>query len=276
MNDKKIFSASDEYCEHEYTAFGVVGIKRVALIIDRFGNKFCPLCEKEKENELLIKKESEEYHRLKNDEIYNSFYRQSVISDKTILEADFNNFIAKEQEEIQNKEQALQFVADYKSGQVFNVFFNGSSGVGKSHLAYSMLRMLNEERNLKCLFISIAEMFNLIKDSFNNKESKYTEGYFNRLIIDADYVVLDDLGAEVGTVQRDNNGNVKTRASDFVNKVLFNIADKRQGKCTIYTTNLSSEEIIAIYDKRLKSRVLSRPKAIIFRETEDKRFDLDF
>lgn len=277
LNEKRIFSVSDEICKHEYIAFGIVKEKEVQLVIDRNGNKFCPICERDKEMDAITKKETAEYLKFKSEEIYNSFYRLSVISDKTILEADFNNFIAEEKEEIANKQKALDYIKDYKNGQVFNVIMTGSSGAGKSHLAYSMLKSLNEERNVKCLFISVSEMFNLIKDSFQNKESKFTEGYFNRLIIDADFVVLDDLGAEVGTVQYDDKGNITTKAaSDFINRTLFNIADKRQGKSTIYTTNLSSKEIAAIYDKRLKSRILSKPKSIVFRETSDKRFQLDF
>lgn len=67
-------------------------------------------------------------------------------------------------------------------------------GAGKSHLAYSILRELrghfyeisdgekdNDEltysKMKSCLYVEIEQLMRLIKDSFNNKESKYTEEY---------------------------------------------------------------------------------------------------
>ncbi|GEK32467.1 hypothetical protein KZO01_27760 [Kurthia zopfii] len=49
----------------------------------------------------------------------------------------------------------------------------GDVGVGKSHLAMSILRNLNEKRDVECLFISVREMMSKIRDSFDNKEIKF-------------------------------------------------------------------------------------------------------
>ena len=43
-------------------------------------------------------------------------------------------------------------------------------------------------------------MVSLILDSFNNKECKYTQEYFLKLMEEADVLVIDDLGAEVGRI----------------------------------------------------------------------------
>ena len=262
---------ASNYChKHTVFAFGEEKIKPVQMmIID--GQEVCPRCELDKETEQLSKQETERFKAAQENEKYNIFYKQSLVSDITILEADFNSYEAKEPEEIRNKNMCLDMLDKYRQGNPFNLILQGTQGVGKSHLAYSLLRELNESKSVSCAFISISSMIEKIKESFSNKESRFTESYFNNLLMSLDYLVLDDLGAETGAILRNNQGEITTRASDFVNRTLFNICDKRQGKSTIYTTNLASEEMRAIYEKRLVSRILSRPAPIVFKETKDKR-----
>ena len=57
-----------------------------------------------------------------------------------------------------------------------------------------------------------------IKDSFSNRQSKYTERYFVDLLSSVDFLALDDVGAETGAIDTD----IKT-ASDFVQRILYAI-----------------------------------------------------
>ncbi|MDF2606968.1 MAG: Pony 38 [Bacillales bacterium] len=88
------------------------------------------------------------------------------------------------------------------------------------------------------------------------------------MLSDCDFLVLDDLGAETGAI------DTGKAATDFVQRVFYAIMNARQGKVTIITTNLSSEKLFSIYDKKLVSRLLRNPQFIIFKETLDKRISI--
>ena len=108
-------------------------------------------------------------------------------------------------------------------------------------------------------------MLRTIKDSFSNRESRYTERYFVDLLSKVDFLALDDIGAETGAIDTDKT------ATDFVQRVLYAITSTRQDKATIVTTNLNSEVLFKMYDKKLVSRLLRNPKYVLFKETKDKR-----
>jgi DNA replication protein DnaC len=120
-------------------------------------------------------------------------------------------------------------------------------------------------RDKSCLFVSIDAMLRKIKNSFNDKESRFTEEYFNKLLSNVDFLVLDDLGAETGAI------DTSKTATDFVQRVLYGITNTRQDKATILTTNLDSKTLFSMYDKKLVSRLFRKPKYVIFKESKDKR-----
>lgn len=149
----------------------------------------------------------------------------------------------------------------------------GSTGVGKSHLAMAILRNLNETLDVECVFINVRYMLQHIKDSFNNKESIYTQMYFIDLLSRVDFLVLDDLGNETGDKE----------ASKWTKEVLTEVLESRQGKATIVTTNYSRERLERLYGSEymersaLISRLLKNTAPIVFKDTNDKRvkvFDL--
>lgn len=235
------------------------------ILVD--GEEVCPLCERDRENEMLSRIETAKYKSSLNRKKYSAFADKSILTNVDLYDASFGNYEAAEQEEVTNKEKAMKTFKKYKSGEVFNTWLTGMPGVGKSHLAMSILRNLNEsgEKNKACIFVSVDEMLRMIRSSFDNKESKYTEFYFVDLLSNADYIVLDDLGAETG-----GTGTKKT-ATDFTLRVLYAIANARQDKPTIVTTNLSKEELVKMYDAKLVSRLRGSQALIKFTDTSDKR-----
>lgn len=262
---KNITWTSDECLKHTYRRNGEDVIKPVSMMMVD-GQTICPRCESEAAEQQLqdqLQKQYDEEMALRK---HNTLYRKSIISDRTILDASFDSFQAVTDEEKRNKSLCLDIAKRLNEGQAFNVFLQGNQGAGKSHLAYSLLLGLNEmDHNASSLFVSVEEMMRRIKDSFNNKESKYTEQYFVELLSSVDYLVLDDLGAETGAIDTDK------QATNFVQRILYAVTNARQGKVTISTTNLSSESLFSIYDKKLVSRLLSKPVYVVFKETKDKR-----
>lgn len=229
------------------------------------GQVVCPRCEAEKGTQELQAQMQEQYELAKQNEAYNTLFTKSILDDNTLLQARFSNYRVMEPEETANKDKALDCFQRYRAGEVFNLILQGKQGTGKSHLAYALLWELNMDKQHSCLFVSIDSMLRKIKASFRDKESKYTEEYFNGLLSEVDYLVLDDLGAETGAI------DTEKAATDFVQRVLYGIANVRQDKATIITTNLDSKTLFSMYDKKLVSRLLRSPEFVIFKDTKDKR-----
>lgn len=255
-----------DVCEkHTYIQNGQEIVKPIQMMVIK-GEVLCPRCEAEKTEQQLQEKMQSEFDLSMQQQKYNTLYNKSILQDKTLLDATLENFKAEQSEERENKQTVIESVNRFKNGQVFNVVLQGNQGAGKSHLAYATLQELNGQ-DTSCLFVNVESMLRLIKDTFSNKQSKYTENYFVELMSEVDYLVLDDIGAETGAI-----GTDKT-ATDFVQRVLYAITTTRQDKSTIITTNLSSETLFKMYDKKLVSRMFRNPKFIVFKETKDKRMN---
>lgn len=238
----------------------------IASVGQRRSYEYCEKCEAEKKaNEDKSLAQKALLSKIKRD-TYEVLHLDSIIPDQTILKASFETFLTNEPEETTNKQIALEFTKYLDEGHAFNIVIQGLRGSGKSHLAYSILRELNEaKKGYSCLFIAIDEMMRKIRGSFRDKESKYTEDYFISLLSKVDFLVLDDLGAETGAIDTDKE------ASNFMQRVLYGVMNARQSKATIFTTNLSSQVLKTMYDEKLLSRITRSKKFIIFKNTKDKR-----
>lgn len=237
------------------------------------GKEMCTVCEGENLTQQLEQEVAQEIFERQNLAKYNLLYKESILQDETLLEAGFKNYIVAEPEETANKERTLKALNQYRNGEVFNIWLTGNTGVGKSHLAMALLRSLNEldNRKVSCLFVDVDEMLRRIRDSFNNRDSKYTEHYVTNLLANVDYLVLDDLGAETGDI------DTEKRASDYTSRILRGIINARQNKSTIITTNLHRTKLEEMYDKKLVSRLMKNTYLINFVETTDKRVrNIDF
>ena len=107
------------------------------------------------------------------------------------------------------------------------LLFVGDVGVGKTHLAVSILKGLTE-RGFKCLFYEFGGLLKQIQDSYNPKtftsELKVLAPVFS-----SDVLVLDELGA--------------SKPTDWVQDTLAHIINTRYNdkKFTIFTTNYSDD-----------------------------------
>lgn len=236
------------------------------------GTKICYRCQIEKQDTQLSKELTPDFQELEKKKMKSYLNNKSVLSDKTLLNSGFKNYVTtNEPEAKKNLQSMIEIVKRYQNDEVFNTWLMGSPGVGKSHLAMASLINLNEtsEDGRKCLFISVSSMLRKIRAGFNrpkySESYPYTEDYFIDLMGEVDFLVLDDLGSETGSI-----GTEKT-ATDFVHRVLYGVIDLRQGKPTIFTTNLSWEELEAMYDSKILSRMKQGLEVISFTETTDKR-----
>ncbi len=103
----------------------------------------------------------------------------------------------------------------------------GTCGVGKTHLAVSILKALTE-RKFSCLFYEFGSLLKQIQDSYNpNTQSSELKILSN--IFDAEVLVLDEIGA--------------SKPTDWVRDTMAHIINTRYNdkKLTIFTTNFLDE-----------------------------------
>ena len=233
---------------------------------------FCPMCVRQSKHErdtaIVMQGAWQSYRRafhgvLKND---------SIFDDDDLKPATFANYeVEKGSEAETNLNKARHITGRYLNrGYKANTIITGVPGVGKSHLAVSMAKAVNEhiKPDAACLFVSVNELMRLIKDSFSNKNSPFTEQRMVKLLGGVSLLVLDDLGSEASFQSNHQE------ASEWVQQVLFGILNKRNR--TIITTNLTSEELTKIYNPKLLSRmykgVVKNDGVIKFTNaTDDKR-----
>ena len=234
---------------------------RVQLMLTN-GQEVCPRCACDNETKRLEDEVNDQYRHMRTHEAYDILDKQSVYQDETVKNATFENYLLDEDqhEARTHLQKVMQALEDYKQGYRFNLWLTGNVGVGKSHLAMSILKELRT-LHTSCVFIDVDQMLRMIRDSFNNKESKYTENYFIELITSVDFLVLDDLGAETGNINTDK------AASDYTSRILRAIVNGRQHKSTLFTTNLSYKKIISVYDAKLADRMLKDARVVNYVDT---------
>ena len=104
------------------------------------------------------------------------------------------------------------------------LLFTGTTGVGKTHLAVSVLRELYERKGARGEFWDFHELIREIKNSYN-AETRTTELQVLSPVVEADVLLLDDLGA--------------WKMTDWMVDTLFFILNSRYKakRATIITTN---------------------------------------
>lgn len=213
--------------------------------------------------EVVYKETDESISRKKAHSAINRLKAKSLLLDETIKTATFDNFKIETDEEKQAFEFAKNLAEFYKNDGQGNSFMSGPAGSGKSHLSMAILKSYLESGEKTALFVSYSHVVRLIKDSFNNRDSVYTQNNIMSLLTNVDLLVMDDIGSE-------NN-------SDFSEELLTDVLDGRTS--TIITTNLSSEELRGNsrkpgrYNQRTASRMFRGigGKAFNFKGIKDKR-----
>jgi DNA replication protein DnaC len=104
------------------------------------------------------------------------------------------------------------------------LFFQGPPGVGKTHLAVAVLRQVIATRGARGLFYDTRDLLRVIRSTYD-PVNRTAEMDVLRPVIEADMLVLDDLGAE--------------KTSEWVEETLNLIVNARysERRTTIFTSN---------------------------------------
>ena len=135
---------------------------------------------------------------------------------------------------------AKWYVENYSAESHQGLLLIGPCGVGKTHLAIGILKGLIE-MGFSGLYYNIIALLDAIKASYN-REISATQGIFLEVDLEADVLVIDDLGAE--------------KMSPWVADRLYAIINQRYegGKTLILTSNLDYAKL----GDRIGQRIISR------------------
>jgi DNA replication protein DnaC len=108
------------------------------------------------------------------------------------------------------------------------LLFEGSIGVGKTHLAVAVIKELMLRKRIPCLFYEYRELLKSIQNSYNN-EVHTTELSLLRPVFETEVLLLDELGA--------------VKPTDWVWDTVGFILNTRynDNRTTLITTNLMNE-----------------------------------
>jgi len=119
---------------------------------------------------------------------------------------------------------AKKFVESFPVEQK-GLVFHGPTGVGKTHLACGLLKAVIREKGARGYFFQTTELLRLVRETYNRSVDE-TEMEVLRPVLEADVLVLDDLGVE--------------KTSEWVHETLGLVINTRYNarRATIVTSNL--------------------------------------
>jgi len=138
----------------------------------------------------------------------------------------FGNYKPQNESQTIALKSAMSFAMEYPAVDR-GLLLMGSVGVGKTHLAVSILKGLTE-RGFSCLFYEFGSLLKEIQDSYNTYTQTSELGVLSP-VLNADILVLDELGA--------------SKPTDWVRDTMAHVINTRynEKKFTIFTTNYLDE-----------------------------------
>lgn len=120
---------------------------------------------------------------------------------------------------------AKKFVDSFPAGQK-GIVFHGPTGVGKTHLAIGLLKAVIRDKGARGYFFQTTELLRLVRETYNRAVEE-TEMEVLRPVLEADVLVLDDMGVE--------------KTSEWVHETLGLVINTRYNarRATIITSNLA-------------------------------------
>ncbi len=130
-----------------------------------------------------------------------------------------------------------------------SIIMYGATGLGKTHLSLAMAKSALDKGYGVVYGSTQSLLSKLEREKFGRSEDS---GATEKLLLECDLLILDDLGAEFST--------------SFTTSALYNIINTRMmtGLPVIINTNLSFEELEQRYTQRISSRIIGEYTPIEF------------
>lgn len=228
--------------------------------------------ENAKRQEEYARKQSIEYYR---NEDKRFLKKRSLFNQENALVNEYKDIDKNSPETFRElTKRSMSIVRDFANKNLYTVILTGKAGTGKTMLTSCMLNKLNQETYLRCLFVSVPAMYDLVMSKFSKDSDKNIEKKQERLyhlmndIKEADVIALDDLGSETSLKSE------VVEANQTFQDTLFKIGEIIQTKGLIISTNNSSSDFQEMYNPKITSRLLTKNSEHIFNfpeSLEDKR-----
>lgn len=152
-------------------------------------------------------------------------------------------------------------LAKQLSTKPFNVFMNGTPGVGKTSLALAMMAEAKKQ-GLSTMFVSTTILQRLASGQYEDPTIAERLSNTERAMKEVDLLVLDDFGTEGGTLDKIKQGSkvhldLQRRMYEIANARWDDQHNRPKGHTIITSNNLESE-LIKIYDPKVISRLIPR------------------
>lgn len=206
---------------------------------------------------------------------FDHVYKQSLWSGRTPIAFNFSSWDSSKQISKQNAEQLKQKAQQLAQqmltpdGKPFNVMLEGLPGTGKTSLAIAMIDYVRHhgyrwgyikhpdgaekyKRYVDVLFLATDEMLELVYHSMDGDgQARNQLQQVVKFAKAADVLILDDFGTEGGM-----KGTIRP-VHKTMQELMYDINNARFGKkYTIITTNNTVEELRAMYNVKLISRLI--------------------
>lgn len=136
--------------------------------------------------------------------------------------------------------KSVEFIENFSSDEVKNLFFFGSTGLGKTFLSAAIAKKISE-KGFSVLYFSAKQLLSMMTDYEFGKIPEKKE--LCESVYKTDLLIIDDLGSEQQTSYSISN--------------LFDIINSRMlsGKKMIINTNLAAKDLHVLYSDRIFSRL---------------------
>ena len=123
------------------------------------------------------------------------------------------------------------------------LYLCGKVGTGKTHLAVAVMNELIKRRRVPSLFVTVPEFLDNLRGAYNDPGRDLDE--WMDAVKNADFLVLDDLGAE--------------KPTDWVRERVFVLVNHRYREQlpTVFTSNIGPKDLAEQLGERTASRIIA-------------------
>ena len=145
------------------------------------------------------------------------------------------------------KQKCIEFVENFDNPDYKNLLFTGNTGLGKTFMTNCIANeLIKKGKNV--LYQTAPVLLETVIDNKMNKYKNSTQDNFYKNVLEADLLIIDDLGTEC------LNSMKLSELFTILNTRLLNLNNKVTK--TIISTNLDINNIFKNYEERIGSRIV--------------------